>query len=125
MDLIDIHRVPPCAAEYSSFQVYMEHSPGLGPVPVGTVQATVKLRMLKLTETSYQSLTRLEISYRKRVCTWHEHGDCILGNNQWIIEEVKVEISKDLATNENEKMKTEVSGMQQGILDVYSNTFLP
>lgn len=32
---------------------------------------------------------------------------CILGNNQWIIEEVKVEISKDLATNENEKMKTE------------------
>ena len=30
---------------------------------------------------------------------------CILGNNQWIIEEVKAEISKDLATNE--KMKTE------------------
>ena len=31
---------------------------------------------------------------------------CILGNNQWIIEEFKEEI-KDLATSENEKMKTQ------------------
>lgn len=31
----------------------------------------------------------------------------ILENNQWIIEEFKEEISKDLATSENEKMKTQ------------------
>ena len=42
------------------------------------------------------------------MCTWHEHMEtsCILGNNQWIIEEFKEEI-KDLATSENEKMKTQ------------------
>ena len=41
------------------------------------------------------------------MCTWHEHVETsgILGNNQWIIEEVKEDISKDLVTNE--KMKTQ------------------
>ena len=64
--------------------------------------------MLKLTETSFPITTQGQKSATgKKLCTWHEHMEtsCILGNNQWIIEEVKAEISKDLATNE--KMKTE------------------
>ena len=109
IDLIDIYKMfHQKAAEYTFFSSAHGTFPRIDHI-LGHKSSLDKFKKIEIISRIFSdhNAMRLEINYRKKTIksTWRLNS--MLLNNQWITEEIKEEIKKNLETNDNKNTMTQ------------------